>query len=231
MIPRIIHQMWNTPEVPPEFRVWIASWRRLHPEWDYRLWTDETCRQFVIEHFPDFLPTYDAYSYSIQRIDSVRYLILLVHGGVYIDLDFECFRSMDDLLESRTCVLSTEHPQHAVDHHKAYIISNAWMACVPQHPFMQAVLQDLMTAREINPNRELDILNSTGPFMMSRVYRRYTGDDVTLLPHKHLFPLAIREATLAMIRKPTPAATRALRKAHGVHYHAGTWWKPARCGS
>ena len=40
---------------------------------------------------------YDGYGYGIQRADAMRLFFLHKHGGIYIDLDIECRRSLDFL--------------------------------------------------------------------------------------------------------------------------------------
>jgi len=40
MIPRILHQTWKNEAVPAEFSNYVESWRRFHPGWDFKLWTD-----------------------------------------------------------------------------------------------------------------------------------------------------------------------------------------------
>jgi mannosyltransferase OCH1-like enzyme len=40
MIPKIIHQLWKTADVPPAFLHWQSSWREMHPDFEYRLWTN-----------------------------------------------------------------------------------------------------------------------------------------------------------------------------------------------
>lgn len=47
------------------------------------------------EHYPWFLPTYLSYPYNIQRVDVLRYFILLHHGGLYLDLDVGCKARLD----------------------------------------------------------------------------------------------------------------------------------------
>jgi mannosyltransferase OCH1-like enzyme len=97
-IPKIIHQTWKTDRIPEAWQPWTRTWRVFHPDWQYRLWADEDNRRFVETHYPDFIETYEGFSYNIQRADAVRYLILYKLGGLYVDLDFECLRPVNDLL-------------------------------------------------------------------------------------------------------------------------------------
>ena len=60
-ISKIIHQSWRSEEVPEKFQSWAQTWRTNHPDWSYVLWTDESNRNLVAEHFPHLLPVYDAF--------------------------------------------------------------------------------------------------------------------------------------------------------------------------
>ena len=40
---------------------------------------------------------YDAYSLNIKRVDAIRYFLLFHYGGVYMDADFACVRSLDTM--------------------------------------------------------------------------------------------------------------------------------------
>jgi mannosyltransferase OCH1-like enzyme len=66
---------------------------------EYMLWTDDTSREFIAEHYPSQLQMFDSYTYPIQRADSIRYFVLHHFGGIYMDLDIGCRRRMDPLLQ------------------------------------------------------------------------------------------------------------------------------------
>ena len=53
----------------------------LHPGWESMHWTDESAEKLVSEKFPDFKPTWDGYKLPIQRVDTLRYMILYEYGG------------------------------------------------------------------------------------------------------------------------------------------------------
>lgn len=77
IIPKIIHQTWKNSTLPYHFEVLSNTWKLLHSGWDYYLWTDEMNRYFIKEFYPDLLVKYDSYPKNIQRVDAVRYFILL----------------------------------------------------------------------------------------------------------------------------------------------------------
>ncbi len=96
-IPRIIHQTWKDNHLPTDYKQYRQTILDLHPDWEHRLWTDADNRNLIMKTFPWFLKTYDNYKHTIERVDAVRYFILLHYGGVYIDLDMECLKPVDDL--------------------------------------------------------------------------------------------------------------------------------------
>ena len=95
-MPRLFHYQSKTPALSEE----TQSWRNLlhmketksqvYPNiltrddggWSSVYWSDDACMALVREHFPSFLPTYENFAHTIQRVDSCRYLILYKYGGV-----------------------------------------------------------------------------------------------------------------------------------------------------
>lgn len=96
--PKIIFQTWKTHSLPKQFAYWSETWKKYNP-YNYVLWDDKENREFVATNFNWFLPTYDGYDAGIKRADAIRYMFLYKYGGIYADLDFECLKPFDDLLE------------------------------------------------------------------------------------------------------------------------------------
>ena len=94
----VFHQSWKTCTLPKK----QGAWRRhcehvLSPQWRMQLFTDVGNRDVVATHFPSFLPLYDAYNMTIQRVDAARLFYLYLYGGVYADLDMLCLRPLEEL--------------------------------------------------------------------------------------------------------------------------------------
>ena len=88
-IPFIVHQLWNTRDVPIPMLQYIETWMATHPHWQYWFWTKESQEKFLRERYPKYLPQYLDYELDIQRADMIRFLILYEFGGIYADLDVE----------------------------------------------------------------------------------------------------------------------------------------------
>ena len=82
LIPAIIHQTWKDKIVPLKWRKAQQSCRDLHAGWRYMLWTDDSARQLVAEKYPGLLRTYEAYPYSIERADVLRWAAHWVRDSI-----------------------------------------------------------------------------------------------------------------------------------------------------
>jgi mannosyltransferase OCH1-like enzyme len=164
-IPKIIHQTWKTSDIPLKCRKWVESWKKLHPDYEYKLWTDNDNRELIKKHYPKFLRIYDNYNHGIYRADIARYIIIYHYGGLYVDLDFECLKNMDKLLKDNTCFFAYEPAEHFINGKPK--ICNALFASEKHNPIF---IEFLRTAY----NRSIkDITRSpvylTGPEMITSV--------------------------------------------------------------
>lgn len=226
MIPRVLHQTWKDRNVPEKFVKMSESWRKNHKEWEYVLWTDEMNRNFIRDHYAFFLPVYDGYKAHIQRVDAVRYFILYKYGGFFIDMDFECLTNMESLLGNSKCVFGKEPERHCIIHDKEIIISNAFMGAVPDFHFLDCICKELEHDRPTTDHPNNRVLETTGPFMLSRLYMNYERkEDIKLLEADLIYPLTIEELEDLNNGVGNQAAQQKLEKAYGVHHYAGTWWK------
>ena len=225
-IPRVLHQTWKDEALPRAFSKLRKTWLEHHPDWEHRLWTDSDNRALLRDHYPWFLPVYDGYPENIMRVDAARYFILHRFGGVYADLDLECLRPIDSLLEGKQAVIGREPPGHVAEckaterGHFDRILCNAFMASVPGHPFWEHVMRALPVCHD-NP----DPLGATGPFFLTRTFDACADRrDVSIESHELLYPVGkhvfgARRFILPPRKPPESAYT--------VHRWAGSWWSHA----
>ena len=102
MIPKIIHQIWIGPNKCPY--IWINTFKidyiNKNPEYQYFLWTEDNIDS-LFNDFPIYRIVYDLETTYNGKSDILRYLILYIHGGIYIDADSVWIneKSFDSLLE------------------------------------------------------------------------------------------------------------------------------------
>lgn len=155
MVPRIIHHIWVGPDpIPREFRGYVDSWRRHHPDWEMRMWTED--------NFPEDLVRPEARErlrIPAERADILRLEVLYRYGGVYLDTDFECRRPLDGYIKD-------------LDFFTAYLkpnrVNNAFIGALPGHPILERAL------REIQPREFYGYDKSAaGPLFLDRLLKEY----------------------------------------------------------
>lgn len=85
----------------------------MHPDFEFKLWTDESSIDFLKEHYNWFLPTFLEYKFDIQRADAIRYFVLHKYGGVYMDLDIGELHTISLPSTRRRCLLA----RHVLGNH------------------------------------------------------------------------------------------------------------------
>jgi hypothetical protein len=225
-IPKIIHQTWKTTVIPIEWKEFQSSWQRFHPDWQYILWTNEDNRRFIETHYPEFITTYDDYSYDIQRADAVRYFILHHFGGIYADLDLECLRPMDDAILDRPFVTAYEPEAHVVQLRESYMVGNAFMASIPESLCLNRIIETMKT-RSPRIVSHKEVLSSTGPEMVTSALKGIGEHEIRILDSYVFYPFTHGSPEMEdlMLGKNCHRLKEAsLQKgAYGIHYWQNTW--------
>lgn len=178
-IPCITHQTSATSEVPVRCRPFRERILSLHPDWEHRFYDDYACRELVRQEFPYLLSLYDGYTAAIQRVDLFRIAAVYRSGGFYLDLDIVCHKSLD-VLSQHVCVLGEEKTlsdaeKHRLGHQHALRVSNYMFGSEARHPFWLDVLDEMLEQAPRTVGSENDILESTGPGLLTNVYHRVCG--------------------------------------------------------
>jgi mannosyltransferase OCH1-like enzyme len=193
-IPRTIHQIWIGPDpLPDDHRRWIETWKRQHPGWQHRLWTEDDLPADPIR--PEVL---DRLRAPVERADILRLDILYRHGGVYVDTDVECLRPVDEVLAGHDFVGVYLKPGR---------MTNTFIASVPDHPLLRRALEEVRPLRTYwTASASPDVLKEVaGPPLLRRLVADYP--DVELLAPPVFFPATDEERERAL----------------GVHHLARSW--------
>ena len=96
MIPKIIHYCWfGRGQIPELAQKCIDSWHKYMPDYEYKLWNEDN---YDVNQIPYTKEAYEAKKYAFVS-DYVRLWALEREGGVYLDVDFEVYKPLDDLLQ------------------------------------------------------------------------------------------------------------------------------------
>lgn len=162
-----IFQTWKTSEIPEQWYFAHESIICMNPNWQVVLLTDEDNLRIVRENFPDFYDTFVGFPYSIQKADAIRYIILYLYGGIYIDLDFEAIQSFDNLVFTKNIGL--------IKSANGKYITNCFMvAKTARDPFWIECISEM---KKKEPwwaiSKHLKVFCTTGPFMLQRIYKKH----------------------------------------------------------
>lgn len=227
-IPRKIHQIWSGVDepLPKQLAVWGDTWKLKHPNWEFEFWDNNRMNAFVINNFPQYWDRYNQFKHNIQKWDAIRYLIIYKLGGVYVDYDYECLKSIDKLIEMKTCCFPMEPIQHAAYFARNTYINNALIASVPGHQFIKVIIEQVFENEQIHKwdDMRIEILSTTGPLMLSDIYEKYNDKkSVYLIPPNYVSPLSKPQARAYLSGYNENEFKNILEQAYAVHYFLGTW--------
>lgn len=163
VVPKILHHTWKNREIPEKWAAAQKSCKDLHPEYEFKLWTDADAVHFIEEHYPWFLPTFLAYPYQIQRVDSIRYFILYHYGGIYMDLDMGC-RKRIDFMRQYNFTAPLTYPGG---------VSNDVIAAVPGDAYLHQVISNLRYWNKWMVIKYIQVMFSAGPMFLTTQYSLY----------------------------------------------------------
>lgn len=182
-IPAIIHQTWKDTDLPhSKFNTLLKI---IHPDWEFKLWTDKMMNDFVVNNYPQYHDTYNTFILN-QKLHFFRYLIVYHCGGFYLDLDIVMYKKLDSLrtldiclfnekvLTDKQCV-ECKYPKN-----EAHRVANYAFGASIQHPFMLSVIKGIVS----NIPNYLpcgDVLNTTGSGYLTTLYH-------SLLPCTLIYP-------------------------------------------
>lgn len=156
-IPKIIHQIWLGPLEPPLEA--MESWKNLHPDWEYILWTEKNLPALKNQ---DAFDRSEAYS---QKADILRYEILYHLGGVFVDADEYCIKPINPLFEEiyqnrRDCFAVYEKGNSG-------LVANGIMGCTKKNLFMEKMVN------EVNIDQEGRTWEIVGPKYLTDLIEKY----------------------------------------------------------
>ena len=194
MIPKIIHYCWlGRGEMPELVKQCIASWHKYMPNWEYRLWNEDTLFSILnpsvngrtsntTDNLPVYLeekdwlyymPEYVKEAYQAKKYafvsDYVRLWALEQYGGLYMDVDFEVYKSFDDLMDQYDAFAGYEGSKHNP-------VMMGVIAAKAHHPWIQGMLLTYNQRSFIKVDGSYDMTPNTGYFLNWMHDRGFVAD-------------------------------------------------------
>ena len=144
MIPKIIHQIWIGPNpLPDKCKNYVKTWKKHHPSWEYKFWDNANTEELLSEASEKAVNAYNHHS-SINpamfapacQADIIRYLAILKYGGVYVDIDFECYKPIDELILDKKLIVASPNS-------RVHWVCNGFFGATPNHEVIKEAVDDL----------------------------------------------------------------------------------------
>jgi mannosyltransferase OCH1-like enzyme len=226
----IIHRIWlGDGEIPPHVRPWFPSEQIGFPGWTVRWWREDDLAQVAEAAICGHLLMRRDLGVGL-RADILRYELLRQFGGVYVDVDFEFFRAMDEIM--------LEDCMH-VGFERGRVASNALIASPAGFGFWEFMLRRIRAVVTRPPMHDREVLWWTGPHAMTEALRMWVSDrwasreirdgdgeevghlidhaDVVIWNREVLYPYGYWEHTWREFRREDHP------RAYAAHHWAATW--------
>ncbi|MCH9614489.1 MAG: hypothetical protein SP1CHLAM54_15500 [Chlamydiia bacterium] len=153
LIPKTMHFIWFGPRsFPKDFRENVKGWTKKHPDWSFKFWTDRPRKAPVkgmeVKLISDF--EFDkvgelfvrARNYR-EKADLLRFEILHQEGGVCIDYNLKCLRSISLMGSSYTFFCGLLPP--CLPTLSSYVSASCdIIGAVPRHPAVEKTLDQII---------------------------------------------------------------------------------------
>jgi len=240
-IPKLFHYIWFGKKLPDQYRPFLQTWLKNHPDWTFVFWVDNpqnydfgTVKQFGFDDLSAHLKNngnsetkividvknidfenrtfFDAAKNYGQKSDILKWEVVHRFGGVYIDVDFESIKPLD-MLHYMYDFYTGIQPLDT-----SFIqLGAALFAARPGHPILKHCVE---TIKDDWKNKQIVV--STGPLHFTKSFCSTMGKMNTIdvaLPASYFYPCGYDEQKVPREKWLKP-------ESFAVHHWAGSWLKP-----
>ena len=196
-IPRRIFQYWNDGEPPQAIESLMLEWRRMHPDWEYICFDDNSAGAFIRTHHS--AAALEAFRYAKEpahRADLFRLAVLKTLGGVYIDADDICLARLESVLPMQASLIGY------LEHYGT--LANNFIAATAEMPVIGRAFD--LAIKAMRRGDDDIIWLSTGPGLLTRAFCQELSKDemgMTLLAQCCILEPA-DHSRVAMFHAPAP---------------------------
>jgi len=198
-IPKIIHQIWvGKKPLPEEYKRYAEKAKALHPDWEYKLWTDEDVNSFPWTNKRKFKMAEN----PGMKSDIWRYEILYQFGGLYLDMDVECIRPFDPMHERLQFYIGNCSQD-------SFLINISVIGSVAKSEILKNTIKELKRSSKKIENEKIctfdKVLNTTGPRFFTDIVKKnfhlFKNPRYLILPCSYFQPTLNTHGGIAQTEK------------------------------
>lgn len=179
-IPKTIIQTYVNNKIPEPIYDNLLKILANNPEYDYRLITDQEAIEIIKKHFDQrMLNAFQQLFLGAAKGDFVRYIVLYLYGGIYLDLDASINTDLNTIISPNDEFIFFINGDRNLE--------QFCFAIRPRHPLMKKVIEEMITRLE---KKESNIFIATGPTLFNDVIYNIMSNtniydtNVKLTPHQ-----------------------------------------------
>lgn len=225
VIPLKIYQTWFTKELPTKMKDNVEKLRKDNPEFEYNLFDDQDCRNFIKKYFSDeVLNAFDSLVPGAYKADLWRYCVLYINGGIYLDIKYGCINGFK-------LIALTEKEHFCNDWDEKTVLNdigcnkgiyNAIMVCKPKNQILLSAIGRIVENVK-NRYYGTNPLEPTGPYLLKEFFTTSQRKNFELNFYKRVPNKYFIRYDLYIILEEYPDYRKEQKKTSPVeHYH--TCW-------
>lgn len=211
MIPKIIHYCWfGRGELPALAQKCISSWKEHMPAYEIKEWNEDNFDVNMIQYTKD---AYKNKKYAFVS-DYARFCILKDHGGIYLDVDVELIKPLDDLLDDNKAILGLERI--------GKVAPGLICASEPNTQFLKDMVETYKNLNFLNDNGSLNmttIVEYTSDYLrlkgLANRNEKQVVSGVTIYPIDYFCPIDMTTNELIITGNT-----------YSIHHFAASWLSP-----
>ena len=179
IVPKNLFQIWHTHNLPKNMNDNIILLREDNPEFNYKLFDFNDALYFLKEYYDEIvLNTFLKLIPRAYKSDFLRYCILYIFGGIYLDVRFKCIYpfTLNELTFKEHYVLDLENLKAKIFKNEYDNLTNGIIVVKPRNKLMLEMIKSIINNVK-NKFYGCDWLNPTGPILMAKNYKKIYNDN------------------------------------------------------
>ena len=248
-IPKILHMTCKDKRNMSDFyKTNYNSWKKYHPDWEINLYDDYDLYNEM--KGTEFEPYSESYNKIIYKVDIFKMHLLSKYGGVYVDMDVECLKPLDPLIDNtgnnnnngNQLIFGYGPYEHNNGPYKNIkLVECAIMMSVPGHRFWKEfIIPNLKKRGECKGHA----VECTGPVFITNTITQFQkkygnkGQNGGLNIMEPIYFYPVNNQNKNRIPKEFIQKTKKMlesrkfpNESYCVHYFDGAWWDKSAKGN
>ena len=177
MIPKILHFIWVGDETKRPNNC-IDTWILHNPDWEIKIWGNSALaeKKWVNSHHMKEIAKFELNGLA----DLMRWEILYDEGGILVDADSVCVRSLDEEILNHEAFACWEN-----EIARPGLIAAGYFGCIAGNKFIGKIINDIFNEESVVNEMAW---KTVGPQRLTDSYRKYNYQTLKIFPSHFFIP-------------------------------------------